>query len=218
MSVAKGMSNNHAERNIALQGFYEQLDVAQQSQNAQETSIKAKLYDIISDISLTEENRNCLKMPLLNALEDIQNAHLRIRSSILIGLYSFWEVALYNIISSQQSEVQCYDNTISSNNKTSKSKTGIYLDLIYGNNIPSTSILLNGAIREFRNYIVHGKLSSSKKESIKTLETSNPGLCIRTICGECVITSYSGLRKLLDIIVRELDNAEYTSKMKKSKK
>ena len=101
MAIAKGLSINEAERCIVMQGFYEQLEIAQQSQYAQETSIKAKLYDIIEDNSLDEDEKQSLKKPLISELEEIENKHIRIRRSVLIGLYSFWEVSLKAILSSQ---------------------------------------------------------------------------------------------------------------------
>lgn len=58
MAIAKGISNNQAERNVVMQGFYEQLEIAQQSQYEQEASIKVKLYDIIEDNKLSEEEKN----------------------------------------------------------------------------------------------------------------------------------------------------------------
>lgn len=213
MAIAKGLSINEAERFIVMQGFYEQLEIAQQSQYAQETSIKAKLYDIIEDNSLDEDEKQSLKKPLISELEEIENKHIRIRRSVLIGLYSFWEVSLKAILSSQ-SFISPHSNKgnrqIERNSK--KSKAWNYLKQIYGEDIPNTSLLIDDAIRECRNYIVHGQLSSNQEETIRTLEVSNPEFCIGITCGNCVITHYSGLRHLLEYISRELDNAELAAK------
>ncbi len=196
-----------------MQGFYEQLEIAQQSQYVQETSIKAKLYDIIEGNSLEEDEKQSLKMPLINELEEIENKHIRIRRSILIGLYSFWEVSL-NAILSSQSFISPHSNKGNRQiERTSKkSKAWNYLKQIYGEDIPNTSLLIGGAIRECRNYIVHGQLSSSQEETIRTLEVSNPEFSIGIICGNCVIAYYSGLRHLLEYISLELDNAELAAK------
>lgn len=72
MAIAKGLSNNHAERNIAMQGFYEHIEIAQQSLYAQEASIKVKLYNIVENNTLDEEERQTLKKPLISELEDIE--------------------------------------------------------------------------------------------------------------------------------------------------
>ena len=213
MAIAKGLSINQAERCVVMQGFYEQLEIAQQSQYVQETSIKAKLYDIIEGNSLEEDEKQSLKMPLINELEEIENKHIRIRRSILIGLYSFWEVSL-NAILSSQSFISPHSNKGNRQiERTSKkSKAWNYLKQIYGEDIPNTSLLIGGAIRECRNYIVHGQLSSSQEETIRTLEVSNPEFSIGIICGNCVIAYYSGLRHLLEYISLELDNAELAAK------
>lgn len=212
MAIAKGLSNNQAERNVVMQGFYEQLEIAQQSQYAQEASIKVKLYDIIEDNELGEEEKQSLKKPLINELEEIENRHIRIRRSILIGLYSFWEVSLNDILSSLPSVFHHPNNEPQQKDRISqKSKAWEYLNQIYGENIPDTSLLINGAIRKCRNYMVHGQLSSSQEKVIKSLEMSNPEFCISVIGGNCVVMSYTGLRQLLEFISNELDNAEYAS-------
>lgn len=212
MAIAKGLSNNHAERNIVTQGFYELLEIAQQSQYAQEANIKVKLYDIIENNALDEDEKLSLKNPLLSELESIENKHMRIRRSILIGLYSFWEVSLNDILSSLPSiYIHSNDNPQQKDRITSKSKVWKYLNQIYDGNIPNTSLLIDGAIRECRNYMVHGQLSSSQEEVIRTLQISNPNFCIRIVCGNCVATSYSGLRHLLECISSELDKAEHAS-------
>lgn len=213
MAIAKGLSINQAERCIVMQGFYEQLEVAQQSQYAQEANIKAKLYDIIEDNSLEEDEKNSLKKTLISELEEIENKHIRIRRSVLIGLYSFWEVSLKAILSSQ-SFISPHSNkgNLQIERTARKSKAWIYLKRIYGEDIPNTSLLIDDAIRECRNYIVHGQLSSSQEKTIRTFVASNPEFCIEIICGNCVITCYSGLLHLLEYISRELDNAELAAK------
>jgi len=65
MTIAKGMSNIKAEREIVLQGFREQIDVVEQSKVIQEQSIKAKLYDIITDNSISDEEKFALKKILI---------------------------------------------------------------------------------------------------------------------------------------------------------
>jgi len=210
MAIAKGLSNKHAERNVVVQGFYEQMEIAQQSQSAQEASVKIKLYDIVENNVLGEEEKRSLKKPLIDELEEIENKHIRIRRSILIGLYSFWEVSLNDILSSQSSIILHSNNASQRKDRTyKKSKAWEYLNQIYGGNIPNISLLINGAIRECRNCMVHGQLSSSQEEVIKTLEVSNPEFCIRIICGNCVVTNYTGLRYLLEFINTELGNAEH---------
>ncbi len=213
MAIAKGLSINQAERCVVMQGFYEQLEIAQQSQYAQESSIKAKLYDIIEDNSLEEYEKQSLKKPLISELEEIENKHIRIRCSVLIGLYSFWEVSLKAILSSQ-SFISSPSNkgNWQIERTPKKSKAWNYLKQIYGEDIPNTSLLIDGAIRECRNYIVHGHLSSHQEETIRILEVSNPEFCIGIICGNYVITHYSGLCHLFEYISRELDNAELAAK------
>ena len=119
---------------------------------------------------------------------------------------------LKNILSSQPSVSPHPNNEPQQKDRTSKkSKVWKYLKQIYGENIPDTSLLINGAIRECRNYMVHGQLSSVQEKVIKSLEVSNPEFCISIKGGNCVIMSYTGLRQLLEFITNELDNAEYTS-------
>ena len=155
MAIAKGRSNNQAERCVVIQGFCEQIEIAQQSQYAQVASIKVELYDIIENSSLGVDERQYLREPLIFELEDIENKHIRIRRPILIGLYSFWEVSLNAILPSHSFISPHSDNDHLQIDPPKKSKAWNYLKQIYGDEIPSTSLLIDGAIRVYRNYIVH---------------------------------------------------------------
>ena len=58
---AKGRSNIKAERDILFQGFRDQLKTMENALKLQETEIKAQLYDIISDLTIHDEEKGCMK-------------------------------------------------------------------------------------------------------------------------------------------------------------
>lgn len=80
----KGRSNIKAERDILFQGFRDQLKTMENALKLQETEIKAQLYDIISDLTIHDEEKNTLKKGLYETLENIEEQHIRIRRSIFI--------------------------------------------------------------------------------------------------------------------------------------
>jgi len=206
MTVAKGRSNCKAERDIVSQGFYEQLQILEASNIEQSKCFKARLYDIITDYSISEEERSTQKNPWELLLQESEESHIRIRRSMFIGLYSFWEVSLKDI-------VETYTNNSAEKGEQGKkqsSRQGAknYIKHIYGNDVPELIKLMNTHMYEFRNYLVHGSLDDDRESEIDKLRNLYPALCIKKGCGCFYISDYKGLRNLLELISRELDNAE----------
>ncbi|MCM1139922.1 MAG: hypothetical protein NC453_15255 [Muribaculum sp.] len=203
------MSTNQAEREIVIQGFREQLEIVEQSQIAQEQSVKAKLYDIITDNLITEEEKHSIEFPYLKILEDLEERHIRIRRSIFIGLYSFWEVSLMNMSDCQ---IANSGNTVQEQTKKNLQKKRLgasdYLSIIYGENIPESVDIINNNIRELRNYMVHGSNNPKRKEAIEELMEKRSEFHIKVSAGEYYFDDYEGLIKVLDSFERELNDIE----------
>lgn len=212
MTIAKGRTNCQSERGLVLQGFSEQLQILEDAEIEQENVFKARLYDIITDYSISEDEKTSLKRPWSNELQELEERHIRIRRSVFIGLYSFWEVSLMDIANT-------YILTMVENARKSKRSKNFgasdYLKLIYGGKLPSLVNLINNNIREFRNYIVHGTLTGKRKSLINVLADSHPEFCIRGICENYFIDNYKGVSEMLALFSKELDIAE--SQIKKFK-
>lgn len=208
---AKGRSNIKAERDILFQGFRDQLKTMENALKLQETEIKAQLYDIISDLTIHDEEKNTLKKGLYETLENIEEQHIRIRRSIFIGLYSFWEISLKAICDTPS----LTGNTFKPQEKSDKTQSIVrrYLNIIYEEKIPSTASLLNGPIRELRNYMVHGTLCKNQKNTLEKFVVEYPKFCVQISCKDYIFNNYAGLFTLLNIISEELDNAEIQFKI-----
>ncbi len=206
MTIAKGRTNCKAERDIVHQGFCEQLEILKESQQSQENIFKAHLYDIITDYSISNEEKSTLKNPWIQQLQELEERHIRIMRSMFIGLYSFWEVSLMNIVETHISS--CVDLKKSTSNKSKKMGVEDYLKQIYGKNYPTTVEVINKNIRELRNYLVHGSLNTYRQSLINDLANNFPEMRIQIDCGEYYISDYSGLYFLLELFTHELDNAE----------
>ena len=61
MAIAKGRTDCKTERDLVLQGYREQLQILEDSQIEQENVFKAHLYDIITDYSISEDEKSSLK-------------------------------------------------------------------------------------------------------------------------------------------------------------
>ena len=205
MTIAEGRTICKAERDIVLQGFAEQLQILEDSQVEQENVFKAQLYDIITNYSISDDEKSSLMYPWSNELQELEERHIRSRRSVLIGLYSFWEVSLQDIANAHIPTMVDYAH------KTQKSKNfgaSDYLKLIYGSKLPSSVNLIDNNIREFRNYLVHGTLTETRKSLINDLKEKHPEFCIKNVCKTYIVSNYKGLRALLGLFSRELDNAE----------
>lgn len=205
MTIAKGRTNCQSGRDLVLKGFSEQLQILEDSQIEQENVFKAHLYDIITDYSISEVEKSSLKHPWSNELHKLEERHIRIRRSVFIGSYSFWEVSLMNIVNTHIPAM--VENAL----KSKKSKNfgaSDYLKMIYGGKLPSSVNLIDNNIREFRNYLVHGTLTEERKLLISTLANSYPEFCIRGISNTYFIDSYKGVSEMLMLFSKELENAE----------
>ncbi len=206
MTIAKGNTSCQSERDLVLKGFSEQLQILEDSQIEQENEFKAHLYDIISDYSISEDEKSSLKHTWSNELQKLEERHIRIRCSVFIGLYSFWEVSLMEIVSS------CIPNYIEElkiiSNKTGNFGARDYTKLIYGANVPKSIDLINYNICELRNYMVHGSMNESRESLIDELRRSHPEFCIVSQCKDSYIYKYSGLKVLLGLLSKELEATE----------
>ncbi len=205
MAIAKGRTDCKTERDLVLQGYREQLQILEDSQIEQENVFKAHLYDIITDYSISEDEKSSLKYPLSNELHKLEERHIRIRRSVFIGLYSFWEVSLMNIANTHIPAM------VENARKSKKSKNfgaSDYLKMIYGGKLPSAVILIDNNLREFRNYLVHGTLTEARESLISTLANSHPVFCTRGTCKTYFIDSYKGVSEMLMLFSKELENAE----------
>lgn len=205
MAISKGLTICKTERDLILQGFKEQLQILADSQNGQENLLKARLYDIIKDSSLPDEEKQTLKRPYLSQLEELMGYHIRIRRSLFIGLYSFWEVSLMDIVNT-------HIPTVVEAARISKKSTNFgasdYLKLIYTDKLPSPVSLIDNNIREFRNYMAHGVIKEKQEQLLNDLATAHPEFGIKAICKDYFISEYKGLFEFLSLLYRELDRAE----------
>lgn len=216
MTIAKGRTNCKAERDLVFQGFTEQIQILEASQVEQENLLKARLYDVITDTSLSEEEKETQQLPWHTEFQELEEKHTRIRRSLFIGLYSFWEVSLLDIVNTHITD---YLEKLQSLSKESWHKPYLgakdYAKLIYEEKIPENTHLINQNICEFRNYMVHGSSIEKRESYIKELSEKYPEFYIEAKLKSYFISDYNGLKSILSLFSRELDNAE--NKILKSK-
>lgn len=226
--IAMGRTCCKYERDVVMQGFVEQLQILAQEQKKQEVDCKAALYDIMVDATIDEEEKRTRKKEWEDLLEDLGERHIRIRRSIFIGLYSFWEISLQellNMIKDDDSNAnECPNRIVGQKARRSKSNKndGVdsYLSRIYGDeNLPEKTAMINGAVREFRNYMVHNSLYPERQKVIDGLVNDYPKYCVKPMSGGYYISDYKGLSILLGEFEQELNRAEASlqNKLPKSK-
>lgn len=198
MSIAKGRSDREAERDVFTAGFYDLIEAAEKAKDCFETSIKARLYDIISDPGLPREEAETQSQPYIDELSEQEERDIRIRKSMLIGIYSFLETSLGAL---------CLQKP---NRKDKESCLSSYIRAIYGKAKPLPQLrLLNGAIRPLRNQMNHGgSISKQDADRIKKLAEQHPEFCIKENSNDFYIGSYSGVRQLLDYVKDALSQVE----------
>lgn len=219
-TFAKGRTNCEAERDIIVQGYTDLLKVLKQAKLQKETGIKAELYDIIFDTTISDEERQTQMRPFYDVLSEQEETDRRIRRSILIGLFSFWELSLkevceyYKLDVAAAKEPKPKKKNKSQNNEPHYGEND-YLKAIFHTESPDKVDVISSKIRELRNYMTHGTAGATRKVAIDTLISTHPEFCISKECGDYSITSYDGLEQIMDTIKESLFCAEATAKQSK---
>lgn len=206
MTFAKGLTDCEAERNIILQGFKDMLRILKEAKNTAETRAKAALYDIVCDKNISEEEQRAQTGPFNDLLSQQEEIDIRIRRTILIGLFAFWELSLKNICAYYQLNVAHTRETKSVND---------YINTIFNNKHTKARSVFSYSLKEFRNYMTHGSANNNRRAIIDKLMLSNPEFNISKIQSDYFINSYEGLENILKTITEELRIAEDTAKIKK---
>lgn len=209
MAIAKGQSNIKCERDLVILGFGEQIGILKTAQYRQEAIIKAQLFDNTSDSTIDNEEKMSIDKPLLEELQKIQECHLRIRRTILIGIYTLWELSLKAIVELKHAKADG-SNQIRIIKDKKKSIAWNYLNVIYEGNIPLSALDIDGSVRILRNHMVHGNLSKDQLDQLRRFSICHSELYLKILTGECYFSDYEGLINLLKIISCELNNAEVT--------
>lgn len=210
MTFAKGRTDCETEREIITQGFKELLETLKQVKYQKSVRIKADLFDVITDCSLSNEERLTKESPLYCALAERDEMDIRIRRTILIGMFSFWELSLKNICEyykigiSRKNKNQDRNAPQYNKEKESFFSENDYLNAIYASQRPKIISLISSEIKELRNYMTHGTANSNRKAVITNLIDKFPDFCIRESDDGFYIYSYSGLEKILDKIIEGL--------------
>lgn len=218
MTIAKGRTNCEAERDTMVQGFHELLKVLKHAKNQTEILAKAALYDIANDKSLSDEERWSQMRPFNEMLSEQEESDIRIRRTVLIGLFSFWELSLKDLCEYYKINV----TKAKKNKKENKSKResnlseNDYLNAIFRDNRPEIIGLISSQIKELRNYMTHGSADQDRQEIIDTLMAARPDFGISKVCGGYSINSYDGLDEMLKTITDGLTDAETTAKTLKT--
>lgn len=226
MSFAKGRSECEAERDIIAQGFTDMLELLSKEETETKDYFKARLYDLETDKELPREERQSYSSPLFAQMYYVDDKHDRIRRTILIGLYSFWETSLLNLCEHNNAIERALKETILNVNKhqdnTTKKENGKrgsipYLQKIYGGEqLPEPMRLIKDYIRELRNFIVHGTANEERKRTINELSKSHPEFGIKIDCScKYRLSTYKGIEEILTVIKSALNQAEQQTKLKK---
>lgn len=152
--------------------------------------------------------------PFNEMLSEQEESDIRIRRTILIGLFSFWELSLKDLCEYYKINVTKVKNVKKENKSKKEPNLNVndYLHAIFHNNRPENADLISSQIKELRNYMTHGSAGEKRKEIIDNLMTAHPDFCISKICGSYFISSYDGLDKMLTIINNGLIDTEATAK------
>lgn len=235
MAFSQGYSSCNAERHLLQRSYEDLIALVSKSMETESDGLKARLYDIWIDFSVTEEVKNNLSEPYNNELESLQERNIRAQRVVYIGLYSvIWEQGLLEICKQWKIEIkkapdesqQLDDNaTESKNNKNKENKKSQfgakdYLFSICGKEYSGIQDFLCNPLRELRNVFVHGwrQVEKGKENNqlaqIKRILQEYPDVELIMHSGECYFKSWRGLSFVLSLMCKELDEVEGIARAK----
>lgn len=210
--IANGKTNCEAERNLIAQGFSDILNVLKSAKDVIEMQAKTAIHDIINDKSIDPEERKSIIQPHYDLIKNQEETAIRICRTVLIGLFSFWELSLKDICGNYGFELS--EKAV--NTKSDKTKYGEndYLNAIFQSKRPQIIGLISSKIKELRNYMTHGSLEKGRQDIIDQLMADNPNFGIIKVQAGYVLNSYDGMENILHAINEGLRIAEMTAKSK----
>lgn len=217
MTISTARTDCKSEREIVVQGFSDLLRVLKVTKKQNEENIQKFISDIEKDITLSEEERRILISPYYDLLSEQEESDIRIRRTILIGLFSLWELSLKNICEYYHIDGGTtieQKTTIRKRNNHRLYSVNDYITAIFNRIIPHEIEIICTQIKELRNYMTHGKVDNKRQIIIDSLIVAHPEFCIIKKCEDYCITSYNGLECILNCIYNGLQLAEKTAKTK----
>lgn len=204
MSIAKGKSDYENERDTFVAGFHDLIEAAEKAKKCFDDSLKADLYDLLTDSGVPRDEIETQSSPLLDLLSEQNERDIRIRKSMVIGIYSFLETSLSGL---------CLNKTV---HKKDESYLATYTRAIYGNGKPLPQLkLLDKSFRPLRNQMTHGgKIKKQDIREIENLIKIHPEFSIKKCCNQYYIDSYSGIRLMLGFVEETLSIVEKYIKTK----
>lgn len=212
MVFAKGRTNCTFQRDLIKEGFYDLLNALQELHDQMERHIKKDADNVISGNSLSEEEKVSLTRPFIEVLSNIEEKHIKIRNTILIGLYSFWESSLKDISNYYS---LCITPTKKRALKSKHNSTYLsryyandYLKVIFHDVSPKEVNTISEKIKELRNYITHDSTNENRERIINELILSHPEYHLCHSSNGYYFDSYEGLVRILETMVQALHIAE----------
>lgn len=202
MTIAKGRTDCESEREIIVQGFNDLLRVLKDAKKQTEEHAKAALYDIINDNTLSDEERWTQMKPFNDLLSEQEETDIRIRRTLLIGLFSFWELSLKEVCEYYKLDIAKVKGEKQKKKKESQKgephyTENDYLKAIFHTERPEKIDVISSKIKQLRNYMTHGSAGEKRRNIIDNLMALHPEYCIARNCGGYHISSYDGLDSIL---------------------
>lgn len=199
MAFSKGRSEWKSELDQLLSGHKSAIIILNQAKKTKEQECKAELDAINANQSISLDEKKTLCRPYEDFLIDADESDIRIRNSLLIGIFSIWELTVNSLL-------EHYN--ICKNPKTNRFDA--YFTTIFGSSYPPIIDTVNRDIRELRNYITHNSLPKEREEIINILLGTHPEFDIKKCNDKYFISSYEGLQAILNHVDRALCTIEKT--------
>lgn len=220
MTIAQGRNNVITELDILKETLENMVQTIESQYRDIVDSIKANIFDIEHDVTLSAEEQTSLSLHYYRELNEFTTQQLRARNNLFICIYSICEVNLATICETYKITVIKNFSSRKSNQQHNKKRTYYYLkdylcaiDPSYLNNINYASIVC-GPLKELRDYLIHSKPDVITATKITHQMHEYGFSSITHNYGQIIINNESVIHQILEYCVRMLISAEQIAKSK----
>ncbi len=154
--------------------------------------------------------------PFNDLLSEQEESDIRIRRTILIGLFSFWELSLkyicayYKLDVAGMKGIKLKKESQLKNDRILFSEND-YLKAIFHSERPNIVDVISSKIKELRNYMTHGSADKNRQAVIDSIISEYPDFFVKKTHDGYYITSYDGYNRKNEMSIFQKRNEQIFS-------
>jgi hypothetical protein len=204
--ISKGKTNIRAEIDFMYEAYSSLISRTENSFHRDINEINDRIRGIKEQNNIEPEELSSLLRPYQEHLDDLRKQESHSMVVLFVGIFSFWERALYGICQYRKIKFLKKDGSVNYAPKIDD----FLSQLLNEGQRSSLPAILTGSLDELRNYYVHGSLAPCRKEILNSLSEQS----IVSIANDYTFQSFHELQESLELIYKTLIQIESNNQLK----